>query len=223
MSTRNTLYTVAVLFAVALAVWLIAGCSPVSKGVWDGSTHIEFRTDGSILIEREGKGTASVAAPTNAASPGRLDITEAGIVSTTSGTWEEKAIDYASKNTWIFYAGAVACVIGAAVAFLVFRQTVLAAALGLAGTVFIFAPDLIKRLGAFVAIIIGGLILLGFAYAFGKMVYGKLQRQRAAEAEAKLIREGRPAEATAVRRAVDGTLDRAFRKQAAADKSDERG
>lgn len=206
--------------AVVLLALVAMACQPGAKGVWDSKTVIktEFRRDGAIVYEvtRDAQGKAEVIAPKNASTAPSLDINEAGVTTVGSAEWEEAAVDWAQKNTWVYYAGSLLFLALAVAAWWFLKSPMLAGILGIAAGLTMFAPSIVqyggKPVGKVVGYTVAVLFVVAVAYAFAQYVMHKWQRKRAAEAEAKLIKEGRPAEAEAIRRITDPTLDRAYRR-----------
>ncbi len=123
-------------------------------------------------------------------------------------SWEQ--IDWIKQRaSYIYPIAAVVCLILAALAFS-WGRTMLALSLGVVAGVLAALP----YLGWLLALIIG-LFLVGAiaVFVYGRFYKGQSLRSEALAGAAKLVREGKPAEAIAALRASDPELDAAFSGQ----------
>lgn len=183
----------------------------------DGTTHTTVTNDG----EQHADATAHVQAPDNANHDSTLTINRNGVTAGAGSEWQPQAVDWVKKNgsmicyitCAIFIAAGLAMIFVPALALLKLKP--LGIALVIAGGFVAALPSVIDKLtiplsiAVFVAIIGAGLIWL-WAHRRGISATVNDFKQRADAAAARLVNEGRPAEATAARRAADPDYDKTF-------------
>jgi hypothetical protein len=81
-----------------------------------------------------------------------------------------------------------------------------------AGVICAFAPSVIDVLGVWVGVLAGVAMLFGLIWATARWVFGIDLAKRGSAAIAKLTKEGKAAEATAVLRTIDPQVDATFRR-----------
>ena len=191
-------------------------CNGKSRAIYEGQTHLKLEKDGTLTVDRKGKGEGVVEAAKGAATPSPLSVSESGVNSEIGGTWEPKLETAVKDNKNVFYLFAGACGIAAIVAFAVFKQPVLAIACAVGAAAFAFTPELIKQLGPWIPLAGGLAIAGGIVYVIGQRMHARHIKQVAAPDVAKLTQEGKKDEALAILRAVDTRLKKAFKTKAKA-------
>jgi hypothetical protein len=194
-----------------MAAAVIAGCVGRSKASYEGETHVKLEKDGSVTVDRQGKGKGEVQAAKGAATPSPLNVSEGGVQSEVGGEWEPKISTAVKDNKNVFYLFAGICGLAAIVAFAVFKQPVLSASCAAGAAAFAFTPELINRLGPWIPLAGGLAIVGGVVYVFGQRMHARHLKQVAAPDVAKLTAEGKTAEALAILRATDTRLNKAFK------------
>jgi hypothetical protein len=197
---------------VALAVASLWGCGGQSRGEYRGdskSTTIATPEMTVTINEKHGHSSAAQTTPPNAKQQSPLKVDADGASTSTSGTWETKAVDYTKKYAAsIFYSAAGLSLIGGALA-LWKRKWMLGACLLGACAIAAAVPSLIGFLAWLVAGIII-LVLIGGVWFVAQFIRDHNRLQEAAPGFAKLVKEGQSNAAIAAIRAVEPRLDKAF-------------
>lgn len=193
-----------------LVVVSLASCTGFSKTQREAYKRIEILPDGKITVVLDTKTDAKIKNPSNSSQPGLITINDSGVSTQISGNWEKDVEDYIAQNGIVFYIGSVIAILAGLVVMIWLRQFILGGSIILAGIGLAFMPHIIHITGPYAIAGFVLLIIVGIVWVVAKIWSNGQTKKRNVKAVAKLKKEGKNDEATAVMRAIDEDLDKKF-------------
>lgn len=189
----------------------IVGCQGSSKQSFYSKDLIEW-PDGT-RVETISYGTGEVVSPRNAESPTELSIDSEGVISIISGSMKKLSGEIEKAGSWIYFTASIVLILGGIIVAYLRKEYVFGGILIGSGLLMAGIPTILDELGLIVLITIILMIGAGVTYILGKYVFKWNLLRRNAPAIIKLNEEGKPEEATAIARAIDPALDKAYKEK----------
>lgn len=187
----------------------IVGCQGSSKQSF--YTKDVFQWPDGTKVENVSYGEGEIVSPRNAESSSELSIDNKGTNSVLSGTMKKLSGEIEKAGSWIYFTASIILILAGIVVAYFRKEYVFGAILGGAGLLMAGIPTILDELGLIVLIAIILMIGAGVTYVLGKYVFKWNLLRRNAPAIIKLNEEGKPEEATAIARAIDPALDKAYK------------
>ncbi len=211
---RETLFEmmIGLLLAAVVVVVLVfvAGCNGKSAADFHANTRVTFAADGSEIIEHGNFTHSESVPPPNSKEPSTSQADSGGATSSTSGSWQATAVDYAKKYAGIIYPIAAVLMVVLGVLAIWKTQFTLGILLFVAGGAFMAA----QYLSIVFAWIAGICVVVGIVWWGAQYVRTRMMVAKALPGIAKLHNEGETDQAMAALRAVSPVVDKAFKAEA---------
>lgn len=186
----------------------ILGCHAGSKATHTSRTTANF-PDGTVIVQ-DTKTNGETILPEGVKEASQIKVGSFGFDSLSSGVYESALSNVAEKSAWIFYGGSI-ILISAGVFFAAKKHEFLfGGILGASGLLLAGIPSILGQLGTLVIIGVIAAIIAGLFWLFGKSYVFKGLRAKHLPAVARLRKEGKDKEATAISRVISPDVDAQF-------------